>query len=247
MADYGGSPAQINADGSMSFGMGRYRIVDPSGQTYKQFYLKNRQISFVTDNSGILCGTNSAFYTAAVNPAIGSTYCDGQGTCAEMDILESNIAATQVTTHECVDSGLVNGSQCNKNGCTGPGGNTKGSTQLGPHLSTIDTTKPFQVTTQFHTTDGTDAGNLDRITQIFTQEGRVLQLDDITASYCTKDWGGVVKMGRELDSGITIFLSYWTGGDMSWLDGGNGNPKCAGAQGSQLAKFSAIRVSPIGA
>ncbi|KAI8613736.1 concanavalin A-like lectin/glucanase domain-containing protein [Chytriomyces sp. MP71] len=246
MADYGGSPAQINGDGSMSFGMGRYRIVDPSGLSFQQFHLKNRQISFTTDSSGIQCGTNSAFYLSSPNPAIGSAYCDGQNTCAEMDLYEGNIAASQFTTHECASSGDVNGSHCNKNGCAGPAGNTKFNPQLGPRASMIDTTKPFTITTQFHTTDGTDAGDLNRISQMLTQEGRVLQLEDITASYCNKDWGGVVQMGHGLDAGMTVFMSYWTGGDMSWLDGGNGNSKCAGVQGTQLAKYSGIRVSPIG-
>ncbi|KAJ3229872.1 hypothetical protein HDU81_004958 [Chytriomyces hyalinus] len=239
---WGGISSNIQETGEMSFGLGRFYLVDAAATTYKQFYLNNRQISFTTDLSGIKCGQNSALYFSAMPAALGSTYCDGQNTCMEMDILEGNIAASQVTTHECANLGQVNGNNCNHNGCAASG-STKFSTQVGPNSAVINTLKPFKVTTKFITSDNTDQGTLTNIVQVFEQEGRKFETGNINKGNCVNDYGNVAQMGRGQQAGMTLILSYWEGG-MDWLDGGSSNPKCKSA-GNQPAKYSNIRVEPI--
>ncbi|TPX59038.1 hypothetical protein CcCBS67573_g09115 [Chytriomyces confervae] len=233
----------IQESGDMSFGLGRFYLVDPAGSTYKQFYLNNRQITFNVDVAGVKCGQNSALYFSAMPVGLGSQYCDGQGSCMEMDIFEGNVAATQFTTHECKSRGQVNGNQCNHNGCSDTS-NTKYSSQVGPK-SFIDTTRPFKITTKFITSDNTDSGTLSSIVQVFEQDGKTFQTGNVNTGTCTAEWGGVPQMGKGMADGMTLILSFWEGG-MDWLDGGFGNPKCASAVGqSQPAKYSKIRVEPI--
>ncbi|KAI8830545.1 concanavalin A-like lectin/glucanase domain-containing protein [Chytriomyces cf. hyalinus JEL632] len=242
---WGGISSNIQESGDMSFGLGRFYLVDAAATTYKQFYLNNRQISFTTDLSGIKCGQNSALYFSAMPVNLGSTYCDGQNTCMEMDILEGNIASSQVTTHECTNLGQVNGNNCNHNGCAA-GGSTKFATQVGPNSAVINTLKPFKVTTKFITSDNTDQGTLTNIVQVFEQEGRKFETGNINKGNCVNDYGNVAQMGRGQQAGMTLILSYWEAGNggMDWLDGGSSNPKCKSA-GNQPAKYSNIRVEPI--
>ncbi|TPX73999.1 hypothetical protein CcCBS67573_g04745 [Chytriomyces confervae] len=167
---WGGISSSIRESGDMSFGLGRFYLVDPNGSVYKQFYLNNKQIVFNVDVSGIKCGK-----------------------CMEMDIFEGNIAGTQLTTHECKNRGQVNGNQCNHDGCSDRS-STKWSDKVGPRAY-IDTLKPFKVTTKFYTNDNSDNGALKSIVQAFEQEGRYYETGNINSGSCTNQWGGVQQMG----------------------------------------------------
>ncbi|KAJ3231044.1 hypothetical protein HDU81_004079 [Chytriomyces hyalinus] len=235
--------ATVQESGAMSMSLGRFYLVDPNGSIYKQFNLNNKQIVFNVDVSGVKCGQNSALYFSSMPPNIGSKYCDGQGTCMEMDIFEGNIAGTQFTTHECRNRGQVDGNQCNHDGCTP--GSTKFSDKVGPN-SYINTLKAFKVTTKFYTEGNSDNGKLKSVVQIFEQDGKRFQIGEINGGSCTAQWGGVPQMGVGQADGMTMIFSFWEGG-MDWLDGGFGNGKCNSAIGgqSQAAKYSQIRVEPI--
>ncbi|KAJ3403271.1 hypothetical protein CcCBS67573_g04045 [Chytriomyces confervae] len=237
-------PATVQESGDMSMGLGRFYLVDPNGSIYKQFNLNNRQIVFNVDVSGVKCGQNSALYFSSMAPNVGSEYCDGQGSCMEMDIFEGNIAGTQFTTHECRSRGQVAGNQCNHDGCSA-GSNTKYSDKVGPN-SYINSLKPFKITTKFYTEGNSDNGALKSIVQIFEQDGKYFQTGDVNGGSCTTQWGGVPQMGVGQADGMTLILSFWEG-SMDWLDGGFGNGKCNSAIGgqSQAAKYSQIRVEPI--
>lgn len=108
----------------------RFYLLDPS-ETYKQFKLKNREITFDVDVSTLPCGMNGAVYfsemsadggksaTNTAGSAYGTGYCDAQcpgdvkfidgeanpeaqgSCCAEMDLWEANNQATAFTAHPC--------------------------------------------------------------------------------------------------------------------------------------------------
>ncbi|KAI8838278.1 hypothetical protein BJ741DRAFT_511539, partial [Chytriomyces cf. hyalinus JEL632] len=65
---WNGISANIRESGDMSFGLGRFYLVDPNGSVYKQFYLNNKQIVFNVDVSGVKCGQNSALYFSSMAP-----------------------------------------------------------------------------------------------------------------------------------------------------------------------------------
>merc|ERR1719263_582857 len=109
---------------------------------------------------------------------------------------------------------------------------------------TVDTTKPITVVTQFHTSDGTDNGDLSEVRRIFVQDGKVIQHpksnipglsaqhDSITSDMCDsfkdimgdkndfKKKGGLKKMGDAMSNGMVLVMSIWDdhAADMLWLD-----------------------------
>jgi len=109
--------------------------------------------------------------------------------CTEMDIWESNAAATAVTPHVCTVKGQTrcesptqcgdapdnryNG-VCDKDGCDFNSFRMGNKTFLGPQ-KLVDTSKPFTVVTQFITNDGSDSGTLSKINRIYVQNGQVIQ------------------------------------------------------------------------
>ncbi|RAO66627.1 uncharacterized protein BHQ10_002639 [Talaromyces amestolkiae] len=211
------------------------------------------------------------------NPAgasYGSGYCDAQcgvGTwfngsinsgglgscCNEMDLWEANSEATALTPHPCsVDgpyacSGSACGSTgvCDKNGCGFNPYALGDQSYYGPGL-TVDTSKPFTVTTQFVTSDGTKTGTLTEIRRSYTQNGKVIAnavassssgfsgASSITESFCTAmdseagTLGGLPTMGEALGRGMVLIFSIWNdaGGYMNWLDSGSSGP-CSSTAG----------------
>lgn len=176
--------------------------------------------------------------------------------CAEMDIWEANSMAEAFTVHPCTISGLH---RCEGNDC-GAGDNRYGGVcdkdgcDLNPYRAgvkdffgkgmTVDTTKPITVVTQFHTSDGTDNGDLSEVRRIFVQDGKVIQHpksnipglstqhDSITSDMCDafkdimgdkndfKKKGGLKKMGDAMSNGMVLVMSIWDdhAADMLWLD-----------------------------
>jgi len=260
--NYGGNgivavPGGVQITGAV--GDNRFYIVNDKGSAYEQFYLKNRAISFDVDLSGVACGYNAAFYFThmPVDVTIGTGYCDAQTTCLEFDVLESNIAATQTTSHSC---NLTSGA-CDPWGCDF---NTGKDPEIAPGSSVIDTTKPFTITTYFYTSDHADAGSLSKVSQSFTQGLNVHWVNaSLTPASCEVTagpdpyWNTTGKfpaMSWALGKGMTAAFSLWgSGGDgMSWLDGGQTNPRCAfvngninGTAGANKVTFTNIAISKL--
>ncbi|KAL1858134.1 hypothetical protein VTK73DRAFT_7929 [Phialemonium thermophilum] len=221
-------------------------------------HLLGRELSFDVDLSTLPCGENGALYLSEMsagggrNPdntggaSYGSGYCDAQcptlawrnGTintgrqgycCDEMDILEANSQANAFTPHPCRNG------NCDKSGC-GYNPYAKGFRNYwGPGM-TVDTSKPFTITTQFVES----GGSLSQIVRRYAQGGRPIPSaasggDVIQASACgtAQSFGGLAEMGAALDRGMVLVFSIWNdpAQNMNWLDSGTAGP-CSSAAGS---------------
>jgi len=178
--------------------------------------------------------------------------------CTEMDIWESNSAAWAVTPHTCDGQGQT---QCSGITCGDDSANQrddgmcdkdgadwnpyrlgdKGFFGAGANF-TVDSTKKMTVVTSFHTTDGTDSGDLSEITRTFVQDGVVLktrpimvggtQFASVTDKFAATQkkaygdnntfatHGGLKSMGEALDRGVVLVMSLWAdyAVQMLWLD-----------------------------
>lgn len=176
--------------------------------------------------------------------------------CAEMDIWEANREATAYTPHPCSIEGSVKcegtacgdglerfDGHCDKDGCDFNSFRMNSPNFYG-HGSefVVDSSRPMQVVTQFHTVDGTDEGALSRIERFYVQDGHVIENSHsevmgvagnaITDDFCHaqksvfqdpndfQDNGGMTQMGRALDRGMVLALSLWddVAVEMRWLD-----------------------------
>lgn len=179
--------------------------------------------------------------------------------CAEMDILEANREAGVFTAHPCTieEQAVCEGKEqcgdrgegltgyCDKDGCG------FSSYRMGDQKfwgvgqgSTVDTSKPMTIVTQFWTSDNTDAGDLVDIRRIYIQDGKVVKNseasvlpgggDSISDAMCSeqtkvfnetstgfKDAGALKAMGDALGRGMVLSMSIWDDdfGRMLWLDG----------------------------
>ncbi|KAI6859394.1 Endo-beta-1,4-glucanase [Hortaea werneckii] len=235
-----------------------------------------------------------------LNPAgatYGTGYCDaqcpnlawingvantnGSGSCCnEMDLWEANARATSYTPHPCNISSLYEcaGDECGPNGVCDKSGCSFNPYALGDreyygYNNVVDTTKPFTVTTQFLTDDGTASGTLSEIRRLYVQHGRVIKntivtsnnrkVDSITDEYCNANYeifeelGGLTQMGEAIGRGMVLAFSIWNdaGQFMNWLDSGNsgpcnateGNPEIIRATNPDTSvKFSEVRWGDIG-
>lgn len=257
MSDYGGS----------SGASPRAYLLGPD-QDYVLLSLLNREVSFDVDVSGLPCGENGALYLAQMdktggrseyNPGgagYGAGYCDAQcpveawkngsvntdGSgycCTELDIWESNRYANAFTPHPC-----QNGA-CDSNGCVFNPYSQGQQNYYGPGL-TVDTQKPFTVTTQFLTDDGTATGTLSEIRRHYIQDGKIIPnavstsgVDCITDAFCaTQDsalatFGGLSTVGQALGTGMVLAFSIWNDDIkfMNWLDSGSSGP-CSSTSGN---------------
>jgi cellulase len=173
----------------------------------------------------------------------GTVNTEGLGSCCnEMDIWEANSMGNALTAHPCNITGIYGctGSQCgstgvcNENGC-GWNPYQQGATSFyGPGL-TVDTTKPFTVTTQFITDDGTKTGTLVEIRRYYTQNSILIPnpvsttypgLNSINETFCAATGGdaaalgGLAATGEALGRGMVLIFSIWQddSGYMNWLD-----------------------------
>mmetsp|Transcript_116234 Transcript_116234/g.309187 ORF Transcript_116234/g.309187 Transcript_116234/m.309187 type:complete len:465 (-) Transcript_116234:59-1453(-) len=190
--------------------------------------------------------------TAPKNATVGKTgIC-----CAEMDIWEANRESAAYTPHPCNIEGPVkcegtpcgDGPErfdglCDKDGCDFNSYRMGHRSFYGHGLEyVVDSSRPVQVVTQFHTKDGTDKSELVRIERFYVQDGRVIDNshsmiagvsgNSITDDFCSKqksafydpndfeDNGGMKQMGLALERGMVLALSLWDDGalHMRWLD-----------------------------
>ncbi|KAG8157250.1 hypothetical protein KVR01_012958 [Diaporthe batatas] len=248
----------------------RVYLLDEDTSNYVSFQLLGQELTFDVDLSTLPCGQNGALYlsemditggrsdvnTGAAN--YGSGYCDAQcpvqtwknGTlntdksaycCNEMDILESNRAAASFTPHPCNDDVT----DCDKGGC-GFNPYSQGYKNYWAPGGTLDTSKPFTVTTQFVTDDGTTAGTLSEIRRVYQQGGVTVPTaisapsgDSINSTWCAANDGDAAKfgnldtMGKALGRGMVLAFSIWNDNTqfMNWLDAGNAGP-CSETEGN---------------
>mmetsp|Transcript_73165 Transcript_73165/g.210092 ORF Transcript_73165/g.210092 Transcript_73165/m.210092 type:complete len:656 (+) Transcript_73165:106-2073(+) len=198
-----------------------------------QLKLLGRSISFNVDLSRVGCACNLAFYLVSspardVNgqPSIGDDrqgqppyYCDanmvGGQWCPEVDIMEANNHAFQATPHSCDSS--VNGHYffCDRSGCSQNTRDVENAYGPGPSF-TIDTSKPFNVQTEFlEDTAGLLIGMRTTLRQSTRQV--VLEHSDCHSQY-------LAKLSDAMRDGMSLRITYW-GGDartMAWMD----SPPC---------------------
>jgi hypothetical protein len=189
--------------------------------------------------SKVPCACNAALYAVSM-PGIGANglpapaqgkdfYCDandvGGEWCPEMDILEANTAALQVTPHKCAaPDASGHYASCDKGGCSL---NTRslGASAYGSGSSfSIDTSTPYTVSTSFV---ANAAGNLTSITSVLSQPGRTPISLIHTDSTCQGP-AYLEAMSDALRNGMVPTLSLWgdTAQTMAWLD----MPPCSSSQ-----------------
>lgn len=180
--------------------------------------------------------------------------------CAEMDIWEANSISSAYTVHgcttegqhKCVDTECGDSSKgerykgvCDKDGCDLNPYRVGVTDFFGPGSQfSVDTTKPFQIVTQFLTADNTTTGTLSEIRRVFVQNDKVIphpmskvdkldkQHDSLSDEFCkaikpafedTDDFtpkGGMDTMGKAMGRGMVLVMSLWDDheANMLWLD-----------------------------
>jgi len=224
----------VKIDGTLTAASPRIYLLGNNSE-YVLLSLLNQEISVDVDYSTLPCGENGAFYLSEMaatggsggSAAAGYGYCDAQcpsgACCNEMDILEANEMATAMTPHPC------KASTCDSGGC-GYNPYASGQHSFWAPGGTVDTSKPFTVTTQFAASGGT----LSQITRSYIQNGKQISGGGtITSCGSTSTTGGLPGIGQALGSGMVLVMSIWNdpSQDMAWLDAGSDGP-CASGAGS---------------
>jgi hypothetical protein len=180
--------------------------------------LLGESISFTVDLNKVGCGQNAAFYLVGMPAGSagsnGDYYCDancvGGSCCTEMDLMEANRHALQITPHRC--TGATSG--CDGGGCAVNSQSI--SNGYGPSSSyTINTQNPFNVEISFITS----GGQLSQITSVISQGSNSITLTH-SNSNCAS--GYLAGMTTAFETGLVPVWSFWSG-SMSWLD----SPACS--------------------
>jgi len=146
----------------------------------------------------------------------GDYYCDAnkvQGQwCPEIDIMEANRHVFAATPHTCdTPNRMGHYSNCDR---SGHGQNTRDRPNVYGHGDqfTINTYKPFTVTTEFSSLDGVI---LTGMTTVISQEGR-----EVVLGHSNSDSTYLGKLSTVLADGMTMRITYWgkRAKTMSWLD-----------------------------
>jgi hypothetical protein len=145
------------------------------------FHLLGKTIQFTVDLSNVGCGCNAALYLVSMpgcsSGESGDYYCDANAVggqwCPEIDIMEANLKAFQVTPHICYGQQ----SWCQWNSCDqgGEGFNFRdgGYSQINAYL-------PFNVTTYFITDQN---GNLKQISTVLLQDSVRIEHSNVDINY----------------------------------------------------------------
>ncbi|KAI5918555.1 family 7 glycosyl hydrolase [Camillea tinctor] len=224
-----------------------------------------------------LAEMNETGARGGLNPAgarYGTGYCDAQcpklpfingvaniesrgSCCTEMDLWEANAFAAAFTGHTCSEPGqyACAGGECGALGVCSKSGCEYNTYRLGNKTfygDSVDTSRPFTVTTQFLTNTGDAAPGaiLNEIRRLYVQDGRVIANpavadpymppgDSIKMSHCQasvagtfENLGGLRQMGRALDRGMVLVARIWNddAAFMNWLDAGDSGP-CSATEG----------------
>jgi cellulose 1,4-beta-cellobiosidase len=179
----------------------------------------------------------------------GFTNTNKTGACSnEFDLWEANSKACAFTAHPCSkpsvypcttdqqcgkDSFRTQG-VCDKNGADFNAYRHGDSTLYGPGSQfKVDTSQPFDIITQFITSDKTAKGTLVEVKRIYRQHGKLIpggSITDGSAREFKKSngesdhfnmLGGLKTMGESLRRGHVLVLSIWddnSDAQMRWLD-----------------------------
>jgi len=195
---------------------------------FSTFYLTGKTLAYTADISKAGCACNAAFYLVAM-PAYnsqnqpdatkcGDYYCDANDVCGlncpEIDLMEANNHAMQVTPHSCSTPQGNFYPSCDGGGCAqntyrmNPSGFGVGSQY------TIDTSQLFRVS---HTFQNDSSGNLAKMVTYITQNGKSLTITH-DSSTCASSY--LPSLTNAFKNGLVITMSYWgsTASGMSWLD-----------------------------
>ena len=190
---------------------------------YVEYKLTNATISFNVDISTISCSCNAAIYFVSApgyfpNGTLDPTnnyYCganDGADLCWEMDLMESNIYATQITPHQCDNppGGYID--KCDGRGCyTNSYLVDENGMCPNSEKCKINTLMPYKQSVYF----GADIIH----TKIEQGDNNRFEFD-----VCGQNKSYVGSMSQAYEYGMVMVMSYW-GDDyqrMTWLDGMTG-------------------------
>mmetsp|Transcript_113667 Transcript_113667/g.326702 ORF Transcript_113667/g.326702 Transcript_113667/m.326702 type:complete len:717 (-) Transcript_113667:71-2221(-) len=206
----------------------RYLAINFLGRTFK----------YTADISGLGCGCNAALYLTSMRqnrePSEGKDfYCDaakvGGVPCGEIDVQEANQFAWLSTMHAYNATWGENGADRlgQSMGFGGSNGHAASrdwtAVDYGPGARCIDTQRPFQVSTSFHTNA---AGDFAGWEVVLSQDGCELRAK--TSEYIVAGQSNVLlvehrdglrELGHDLRAGMTPIISYWKSKDMLWMDG----------------------------
>lgn len=216
--------------------------------------LLGRSLTYTVDLSTVSCACNAALYltympaydanNAPTPTSSNDYYCDANEVsgvyCPEMDVMEANSAAFQVTPHKCASPQGRYFPTCDRGGC-GVNSNRVDAQGYGPGGGyTIDSTRAFNVTTVFAAAGGV----LLNVTTVLAQAGKTFVMIH-TDSNCGA--GYLEGLSPSLGSGMTLVLSLWgsTGSGMSWLDVPPCDINTACDTGSAAVTFSNIAINDI--
>ena len=231
-----------------------------------------------TGQYGTCCNEMDIWEANAYGEAVTPHVCNVQG-------------QTRCSGNDCGDGDNRYGGICDKDGCDFNSWRMGDQTFLGIG-KTVDTSSKFTVVTQFHTSNNSTSGTLSEIRRLYVQNGKVIAnsktnisgmgtYDSITDAFCNaqktafgdtnsfEKLGGLVQMGRALDTGMVLVMSLWDDHEakMLWLDSDypldkdasqpgvsrgpcattSGDPSTVESQNADATVvFSNIKVGPIG-
>jgi len=199
---------------SSSFNTNVFLKFNPLGST----------ITFTVNLASTWCGTDAAFYLVGMPAANagsnGDYYCDsndgsGNGYCTEMDLIEANRHALQMTAHQCDGTSSCDGSGCYVNTMNANGPSAAATPNVfGPGSSyTINTENAFTMAVTFTES----SGELTQVTAVLTQGSNTLTLT-LDSSLCSSTATSLPNVGAAFPSGMVAVWSYWSG-STTWLDG----------------------------
>eukprot|EP00613_Pedinella_sp_CCMP2098_P037880 CAMPEP_0171811378 /NCGR_PEP_ID=MMETSP0991-20121206/78070_1 /TAXON_ID=483369 /ORGANISM="non described non described, Strain CCMP2098" /LENGTH=509 /DNA_ID=CAMNT_0012424729 /DNA_START=222 /DNA_END=1751 /DNA_ORIENTATION=+ len=265
--------AGLNAGGSLG-GRSYLGSYCSSSTHYQPTYmsglpLAGKSLSWEVDLSGAGCGCNLAFYLTSMrqNSQVGNCgdyYCDANAVCgvacAEVDLMEANMHSFHSTLHGKADPyGVAGGfgggglpAFPSDTGWDGPRDFT--AAQYKPGSWCIDTSRAFSVKTSFPLKDD---GMLLRMEVALSQSNSDEDGGD-SAPPCEltfavgEGYAFLTEMTAALKSGMTPIVSYWSSGDMAWMDGQgvDGKGGCApyttpNCNASAAGKISNLRVESL--
>mmetsp|Transcript_19652 Transcript_19652/g.56298 ORF Transcript_19652/g.56298 Transcript_19652/m.56298 type:complete len:648 (+) Transcript_19652:71-2014(+) len=200
-------------------------------ESFAQFHLLGKSLSYYVDLSAVHCSCNLAFYLISAPardpdgvPTFGECawspyYCDANRVCGqwcpELDIMEANNAVFAATPHSCDPSSTPHFNNCDRGG---KGQNTKYmQNSYGPGPGhTIDTSKPFEVHTHFEgsASTATKGPTLTKMETVLQQGHTKLVLSN------TAPPDYLQQVANALDKGMALRITYWgdSAATMSWLD-----------------------------
>jgi len=220
---------------------------NPNGFT--TLNLLDKTLSVTIDLSPIGCGCNAALYMSQMpgrnpdgtpNPSHDKDYyCDsndvGGAWCPEMDLMEANNRAMQVTPHKCYSMNGQQYTNCDRGGC-GMRIHTGTNFGWGANFK-INTQNQFNVSWTFRTS----GGSLNSIETLLQQGSNSVSITHNDGS-CG---GGYLASMTSAMKQMVLIVAYWSGAsgsDMSCLDVPPCDINTACARGGNV-KFSYLQLS----